>query len=386
MADHALLSASSAYRWINCPASARLTENMPDTAGEAAAEGTLAHEICELHIRKQYIEPAMSTRTFNARLKKLREDERYSAEMLEGAELYRDTINELCLLRSERPYVAAEVRVDYSEYAPEGFGTSDCVIIGGGRLDVVDYKYGKGHVVKAENNPQLMLYALGALARYAAYYAVDVINLTIVQPRAGGVSDWQLSRDALEAWGESIKPTAQAAFDGTGECRCGDWCDKGFCKLRATCRVRADEFLRADFADTEKPLPELSDAEIGAALSRAEELRAWVARLEEYTLSAILTGREIAGWKAVEGRSNRIIADVDAAFAALEAAGFARDLLYERRPLGITALEKLCGAKKFAEIAGAYIDKPAGKPTLVPVSDSRPAYHSAAEDFGDQSK
>ena len=392
---HATLSASSAYRWLNCPASVRLTVGMEDTAGEAAAEGSLAHAICELKLRKQFIEP-MGPRKYSAALKKLQADPHYSAEMLEGQELYFDHINGLFLERTDRPYITVEQKVDFSHYVPEGFGTADCIIIGGGILDVVDYKFGKGIPVEAEDNPQLKLYALGALERYGMMYPVDTVRLHIVQPRAGGVRSWETTREELEAWGASIVPVARSAYDGTGPCVCGDWCDKGFCKLRATCRVRNTELLTADFTDTVGTLktadsadvigklpPELTDEEIGQALTYAKRVKAWLSDLEEYALSACLAGKTIPGWKAVEGRSTRTITDTDAAFAAIVASGTDEALLYERKPLTLTALEKLIGAKRLPEIIGQYIDKPRGKPTLVPETDKRPAYNSPEDDFAD---
>lgn len=378
---HAVLSASSAYRWLNCPASVRLTENMPDTAGEAAAEGTLAHAICELKLRKQFIEP-MGPRKYSAALKKLQADPVYSAEMLEGQEMYFDFVNSLFLERKTRPYISVEQTVDYSSYAPEGFGTADCVIIGGGILDVIDYKYGKGVPVDAEDNPQLKLYALGALARYGPFYAVDTVRLHIVQPRMGGVKSWETTRGAVEEWGESIKPIAVSAYNGTGPCVCGEWCDKGFCKLRATCRVRNEALLYSDFTGmVDKIPPELSPEEVGHALTYAKRVKTWLSDLEEYALAAVLRGEHIEGWKAVEGKSSRTIKDTDKAFAAIVASGTDEALLYERKPLTLTALEKLLGAKRLTEIIGKYIEKPRGKPALVPESDTRPEYNSIKADF-----
>ena len=380
---HAILSASAAHRWLNCPASVSLTAGLPDTAGEAAAEGTLAHAVCELRIRKQFLEP-MSTRSYNAKLKKLQADPQYSAEMAEGAEMYFDTINAYYLERVSKPHIAVEQKVDYSAYAPEGYGTADCIIIGGGVLDIVDYKYGKGFSVDAEDNPQLKLYALGAMYRYGMLYDVKRVRLTIVQPRAGGVKSWETTREALTAWGEEIRPIAQSAYDGTGPCVCGPWCDKGFCKIKATCRVRNDALLKADFADSVGKLPpELSDEEIGAALAYAKRVKSWMSDLEDYVQSALLQGKTIPGWKLVEGKSNRAITDIDKAFAALIKNGYDEAMLYERKPLTLTGLEKLVGAKRLPEIIGTYLDKPRGKPTLVPESDKRPAYNSVAEDFGD---
>jgi hypothetical protein len=377
--EHALLSASSAARWIACTPSARLEEPMPDKGSTYAAEGTLAHAVAELKARKKFT--PMSTRSFNSEMKKLKEAEGYQEEMQGHTDFYVDYLAAQAMNFPSMPCVAMEVRVDYSEYAPEGFGTSDCIVIGGDTLQVVDFKYGKGEPVSAEENPQMMCYALGALAKYAPIYgdAIKRIRMAIIQPRLDSISEWELPRMALELWGEEIlKPAAQKAWAGEGECVEGDHCR--FCRAKAVCRARANRNTALeDFAFALPPT--LSNKEVGEILIRAQRLKAWVSDLEEYALGACLKGEEVPGWKLVEGRSLRQFSDADAALTAIINAGTPQEMLYDYKPKTLAQVEKLLGAKAFEEAAGSYVIKPPGKPTLVPLEDKRPAYSPAAADF-----
>lgn len=368
---HALLSASAAKRWINCPPSVRLTENMPDTPSEFAAEGTLAHELAELKLRKKFevMPKSKYTKAFDA----IKANPLYTAEMDICTDEYLDFILTIAHRYDKtKPYVVIEKRLDYSHIAQGGFGTSDCVLICKNNLHIIDFKYGKGVPVSAEDNPQLKLYALGAIAEYSMLYCIENVFLHIVQPRTGeGSSSWEISAAALAAWGESIKPIAELAYNGGGEFNCGDWCR--FCKAKATCRARAENFFALE-ENTKIPNELLSDSEIGEALVKAQTLKNWVTDLEEYALNAILSGSDITGWKAVEGRSNRKITDVDSAFEVLKSNGYDEALLYERKPITLTELEKLVTKKKLEELIGDKIVKPQGKPTLAPVDDKRKPY------------
>lgn len=377
---HALLSASAAKRWLNCPPSVRLTENMPDTSSEYAAEGSLAHALGELKLRKRF--ELMKKSVFDKTLKEIKSDERYSAEMDGYTDTYLDYVSSIMHGYTTKPYIAIEKRLDYSHIAPDGFGTGDCLVMCGGDLHIIDFKYGRGVAVSAEDNPQLKLYALGAVREYEMLYAIHDITLHIVQPRTEeGNSSWKISRADLDTWGESIRPVAQLAYEGKGEFKCGDHCR--FCKAKATCRARADYILsEAEFSTL---LPELlSDEELGKVLERAHLFANWLSDVENYALNAILNGKTITGFKAVEGKSNRKITDIDAAFKELKNRGYDEALLYERAPLGLTALEKLIGGKKkLTELIGGYIEKPQGKPTLVSADDKRPDYkRDLTEIFG----
>lgn len=388
---HALLSASSSHRWLNCPPSVRLSEQFPQTTSTYAEAGRVAHAIAELKARKYFQEP-MSARTFNTRLKKLKEDPHYDKGMDEATDAYLDHLKNLAMSYGAiQPFVALETRVDYSDWAPEGFGTADCIIIGADRLCVCDYKNGAGVPVEAEHNSQMMLYALGALKVYAPIYGstIQKIYLAIIQPNAGGVKEWECDRADLEEWGRTVvKPTAALAYAGDGEFCSGDWCR--FCPAGAQCSARARKMLELEpvkgaVPETLDHGPEdklLTDAEIGDVLTRGRELAAWIKDLEDYALSAVLAGREISGYKAVEGRGSREWADVDTAFSALQQRGVAEALLWERKPATVAGLEKVMGKKAFADTAADLVIKKPGKPALVPESDKRPAYNVAAMAFG----
>lgn len=398
---HALLSASASHRWMHCPPSARLEEQFPEATSEYAEAGRVAHSIAELKARKHFVEP-MPARTFNARLKKWKEDPNYDKGMDSSTDTYLDYLKELAMsFGEEAPFVTLENRVDYSDYAPEAFGTADCIMIGSGQMCVIDYKNGAGVPVDAVRNPQMMLYALGALKLYAPIYGNSIrnIHLAIVQPNAGGVKEWDLTRDELEEWGETVvKPTAALAFAGKGDYAPGDWCR--FCRAKARCSARARKILElekqagaepgapfiADGTLTETEVEKLpfllTDAQVGEILTRALDLETWVKDLKDYALSAALAGKVITGFKVVEGRGSRDWADLDAAFQTLQERGVEEALLWERKPVTPPALEKALGKKAFAEVTPNLVVKKPGKPTLVPESDPRKPYNAAQIAFG----
>lgn len=368
---HALLSASGSHKWLVCTPSARLEEQFPDSRSEYASEGSLAHEICELKLRKQFLEPITPAK-FKSRLKKLQENPQYNDEMLRYTDDYIDYISGIVHGFETRPYIAAEKRLDYSSYAPEGFGTGDCIIIGGKALHVIDFKYGKGVPVSAYENSQMMLYALGAYTEYSFLYSIDVINITIVQPRLDSISEYEIPIADLLAWGESIKPIAQKAFAGEGEFVSGEHCSSAFCRARSLCRARRDFNMSTTEYEMKKP-PLISNEEVGEILAKAQDLAKWAKDLESCALDECLKGIEIPGWKAVEGRSNRAFTDVDKAFEVLKKNGTEEVMLYERKPLALTKVEDLLGKAKFKELLADYIEKPPGNPALAPEKDKREA-------------
>lgn len=385
-AEHALLSASGAHKWLHCPPSARLEETLPESTSEYAEEGRLAHAIGELKLRKHFT--PMAAKKFNAELKELQANSFYSTEMDEHTTSYLEFVQGVVHAFPAPPHIALERKLDYSHVVPDGYGTGDCTVIGSGILHIIDFKYGKGVPVGAEQNPQMMLYALGALAEYAMLYSIDEVRMSIVQPRLGEPSTWALPVNDLLAWAEQIRPIAQQAFDGKGEYCPGDWCR--FCRAKSNCRARNEQYagvvtaLEA-FAGGRPPL--ITNEELGEILRRAAPIAAWVEDLQEYALSAILNGETVPGWKAVEGRSNRQFTDVDAAFKALVAAGYEEALLYKREPITLTAVEKLTGKPKFNELLTPYVIKPTGKPTLADETDKREAIKqapTAAEAFAPQ--
>lgn len=398
---HALLSASSAHRWLKCTAAPLFEQNFPNGTSEYAEEGTLAHSVCELYARKKFT--AMSTRKFNSELKKLREQPLFSEEMIRTAETYVEYLTEKAMGYTSMPHVALEVRVDLSEYIPEGFGTCDCVMIGDDTLHITDYKHGKGVPVSALDNPQMRFYALGALKLYRPIFGdtIKKVSMGICQPRLSDTaSEDALTVEDLLAWGDNVKPIAQEAHDGPGTFCPGDHCR--FCRGKAQCRARAEQNSAfADFKDCvpagKIPLeqaslpvearavlglpPILTDAEIGELLIKAESLVQWYKDLQSYATEALLAGKEIPGWKIVAGKSNRAFKDTDAAIKAVIALGYDEALLYERKPKTLTEIESLLGKKKFAEALADHVTKPLGKPTLAPASDKREPYNTAAADF-----
>jgi hypothetical protein len=382
MGDHALLSASSSHRWLHCPPSARLEEKLPESKSDYAAEGSLAHEIAELKLRKYCIEP-MGARTFNARMKKLKENPLFQEEMLKHTDTYLDYIAGVLHSFSTPPYVAAEKRIDYSAYATEGFGTGDCIILGGNILHIIDFKYGKGVPVVAKDNPQMKLYALGAYTEFSFLYPIDTVKMTIIQPRHdNNISEDSISIDELLKWGEEIKPIAKMAFNGEGKCNPGEHCR--FCRAKALCRERADYYLSLEeFHKMKSPL--ISNEEVGQILQRAQELSDWVKNLEEYALNECIQGKDILGWKVVEGRAVRQFTNQDEAFKVLMANGIEETMLYERKPLTLTETERLIGKEKFKELLVPYVNIPKGKPTLVPLKDKREPFKrvTATEAFSD---
>ena len=370
---HARLSASSAFRWINCPGSVALSDQCPAPASSSYAdEGTLAHAIGELKLR--YINDEISKRQLNATMKPLLQSEYYCGEMEEATGYYADAVIEALEAAGEDAELMIEQQFSLSRWVPEGFGTSDAVVIGGGVIQVIDLKYGKGIKVDARNNPQLRLYGLGAANLFDSLYDFDTVRMTIIQPRLDHISTEELPLSELLTWAEDeVKPRAQMAMDGTDYTAVGDWCR--FCPAKAICRKRAEYNLSIAKDDFKKP-PLLSDEEIGEVLRRADELQHWVKDVGDYALEQALAGKQYDGWKLVEGRSVRKYADDLKVAEALKAAGYDEAMLYERKLYGISAMEKIVGKKRLTETLGDLIIKPAGKPVLVPESDKREAINT----------
>lgn len=368
--SHAILSPSSAERWIHCPPSARINADAGDHDTVFTREGTLAHAVAELKARKHFL--TRDRIMVIEQMQTFRENELWQDEMDVHTDTYLEALKDIAAEFPEKPYVALEQRVNFSEYVPEGFGTADCIMIGGQTLHIIDFKYGRGLEVAAEDNPQLKLYALGAVLQYMPFYDIFTVRMTIVQPRIKREPDtWELPARDLLHWAEEIvKPAARLAAAGEGAFTEGDWCR--WCAIRGNCRARAEAQLKAAQMDFRLP-PTLTDAEVGEALTLGQRLKAWLSDLEEYALGACLNGAEIPGFKAVEGRSVRIWTDADAAFTAARAAGVPEEMLYERKPVTLAALEKIMGKKPFAEALAEYVTTPPGKPTLVKADDKRRA-------------
>ncbi len=387
MMGHALLGASSAHRWLACTRSARLEEQAPDTTSPAAEEGTLAHALAEAKVRSYYYPADLSKRKLSGLVKKMKADPLWQDEMDGYTDEYLDYIKEAALAFNQAPYVMLEKKVDYSTYAPEGFGTADCILIGGGTLHIIDFKYGKSPkgMVSAVDNPQLSLYALGAYVALRILYPIKDIKMSIVQPRLDNISEWGRSLDDLLDWAGYVKERAALAWDGKGEFAPGeDTCY--YCRIRAQCRAWSDYNVKQAFDIGELP-PLITPAEAGERLTALEGLVQYQKDLQAWALSECLAGNTVPGWKAVEGRSVREWTDMEAAFKTLKENDIDEAMLYEKKPLTLAQVEKVVGKKEFAEIAGGYVMKPPGKPTLVKETDKREAItnkETAAEVFKEE--
>lgn len=376
---HALLSASGAAKWLSCPPSARLEENFPTTSSDYAKEGTVAHALSE--ISAQYNLNEISKREFSAQKKKLlaTEDGKkfYTEEMQEHAVNYAELIyNKLqeAKDRSADAFVELEVKVDFSKWVPEGFGTADCIIMADDWLEVIDLKYGKGHRVDAVGNPQMKLYALGAIARYGMLYDIRNVRMTIFQPRLSSApSSDEISVEELMDWADNlVRPAAKLAFKGEGDFAPSESACK-FCRAKEKCKARYEQNL-ALFDEAEDPLLITPDM-AGEVLEKAKDIKAWLTDLENLVQSTILSGIAVTGWKIVEGKSNRVITNTEKAAEAFKKAGYEDTQIYKPQELiTLTQMEKSFGKKKVAELIGELITKPQGKPTLAPESDKRPEF------------
>ena len=360
MGGHAILSASSSHRWINCTPSARLELNYDSKETEASAEGTAAHALCEYKLMKalnlasekpasQYDGPQMDGYT-----------DGYAGYVLEALE----EAKKMC----KDPIILIEHKLDFSCYVPDGFGTGDAVIIADSKLRIIDFKYGQGVLVDAEDNPQMKLYALGALELFENLYDIAEVEMTIYQPRRENISTWSIEVSELKRWvDEQLKPTAEIAYEGGGEYQPGEWCQ--FCRAAVKCRARAEAKMR--LAEYEFKLPPLlADDEIEDILASVDDLTKWANDITAYaTEAAINHGKRWTGFKLVEGRSIRKYKDEEAVAEASEAAGYMD--IYKQSLITLTEMEKLMGKVKFQDVLGGLVIKPPGKLALVPESDKR---------------
>ena len=371
--EHAVLSASSANRWLHCPPSVRLSEGYMDKASVFAMEGTSAHELCEYKLRSALgMEAENPTENLNF----------YNTEMEECAEGYATYILELVEKAKEicsDPVVMVKQRVDFSRYVPEGFGTADCIIIADKILNIVDYKHGKGVEVSAENNPQMKLHALGALELFDCLYDISKVQMTIFQPRLSNVSVFVMDKADLLNWAnDELTAKAELAFEGKGELCCGEWCK--FCKAKSNCKERARvnmEMAQYEFRKSSL----LTDEEVVDILSKVDELTSWASDVKNFALEQAVRGKQWPGWKVVEGRSNRKYTDEGAVAQVVKNAGYNP---YDEKIMGITNMTKMLGKEKFNELLGDFVERPQGKPTLVTEDDKRPEMNTAKEDFKEE--
>ena len=374
MSRHAILSASGSHRWLNCTPSARLELEFENTTSEAAREGTAAHALCEHKLKK-----------FLKKRSKRPVSDYNSDEMEECTDAYAEFAMEQyeeAKKSCKDPVILIEQKLDFSCYVPEGFGTGDCIIISDDKLHIIDFKYGQGILVEAEHNPQMMLYALGALEIYDALYDIKTVSMTIFQPRRENVSTWTIPVEQLKVWAEEeLKPKAQMAYDGEGEYLPGEWCT--FCRAATKCRARAEEKMKLARMEFKMP-PLLTDAEIEEVLTVLPDLTKWANEITAYaTEAAIHHGKEWNGFKVVEGRSNRKYRDEQLVAEAAKEHGYTD--ICRQSLIPMTEMQKLMGKADFEEILGDLIYKPPGRPTLVPITDKRPAMNvsNAVNEFNE---
>lgn len=380
---HALLSPSTSHRWLNCTPSAMLESSEPGTTSIYAAEGTEAHALAELKL--SFILEKISQDEYDTRFENFRlSSQFYSAEM---NEYVNDYINEvMTIIREDNKGIDCKVYLEeyvrFEDIVPNGGGTSDVVIIGNNFVHIIDLKYGKGVPVSAIGNPQLRLYALGAIKAHLREVTVQEVRMTIVQPRLRDITTDFMSVKDLNDWAVNfVKPRAQLAIEGRGELCSGDWCR--FCKCRAKCKKLADDQLAVAQREFEDVVVEnnilepknMSPEMLSRILFIAPKFIEWFNDVQKYAVQSVINdGLKIPGYKLVEGRSVRTIFDTDSVIEKLRTSGFVEaDYMKPRELLGITALEKNIGKKLFNDLCGQYIVKPQGKPVLASENDKRPA-------------
>lgn len=374
---HAKLSASGAKRWLFCQKSVSLEQEFPEETSSYAEEGTVAHELGELNLRLALGE--ITKAQHKKQLEILKKSEYYNQEMEEAVAVYVDAVMELygdVKASCSDAVIMLEQRVDFSEWVPKGFGTSDVVIIADNIMHIIDFKFGKGIKVSAEDNPQLKLYALGAYAEYSMLYDITQVKMTIIQPRLDHVSTSELVIEDLLEWGDTyVKPRAQLAYNGEGEfVPENDTCR--FCKAKHVCKARATQQLDLMKYDLQSP-DTFSNDEIAELLIKVGPFVEWAKDIADYAYKqATEKDVKFKGWKLVEGRSTRRYKDTLEVAKVLKAAGYDEALIYEKNLLSITAMEKAIGKKQFKELLADQVIKPGGKPILTSEEDKRPEIKS----------
>ena len=377
---HAKLSASGSHRWLNCPPSVKLEQQYKDETSEYAAEGTLAHELGEISLKRDLGQ--MTERVFKNKLKPIMTNALWTADRPDYVEIDVETCMEkVAEAKAKTPdaVFCVEQKLDFSEWVPGGFGTGDFVIIADGTMEICDLKYGKGVPVSAKDNSQMRLYALGAISEFSFLYDIDKVKMTIIQPRLDSISSDEVTVDELLKWAEVIvKPRAQLAIKGEGEFKAGEHCK--FCKARKNCRARAEKNMELAKYDFQEP-PTLDDNDIVDILKRLDEFEKWVKDIKDFALEQALNGVNYEGFKVVEGRSNRKYSDENKVAEILLNQGFQESMIYTKKLDGISKLESAIGKKEVQRLIGDLIVKPQGKPTLVSISDKRPVFNPAEADF-----
>ena len=354
---HAILSASSAHRWLKCPPSATAAMLYDNTDTEYSREGTLAHEVAEIIAKGDTPDLESTTETI-------------TPEMIQCGEAYRDYIQEL--IHDDNAVVLLEQRVDFSPWVPGGFGTCDCIILQGNRLDIVDYKFGKGVAVSAEENPQMRLYGLGALNDFGAIYDIHEIGMHIFQPRMNNISVDALLVAGILDWGREIAPIAEKAADGKGDHCAGEHCR--FCPHAGACPTISAACLKVVNAHGGKiAVPTLAPWMIADILREESMISAWLKAVKERALATMMDGEEVPGFKVVEGRGSREWTDAVLTDLRLSE-HYSVSEYTETKLLSPYALEQSIGKKKVQELLADLITTKPGNPTIAPASDKRKPY------------
>lgn len=367
---HALLSASSAHRWLACPPSAVAAEAYQSTQTPYTEEGTLAHEVAELVARNRILTAEPLELVFD--------DPRVTREMIECAEGYADYIQEH--IKSPDAQVLLEARVDFSPWVPDGFGTCDCIILQDDTMHVIDYKYGQGVPVSAQDNPQLKLYALGALNDFGLAYDVRAVEIHIYQPRLNNIDVDGMTTEAMLGWAnKTVLPTAAKAAQGKGKRKAGEHCR--FCPHAGRCRTLTNTCTEyVETHDLRVAVPVLADWEIADVLRMAPLVQIWLKRVKEQALGQLMNSKPIPGFKLVEGRGGRRTwTDESAVAETLNSLGYGERDITETRLHSPAQMGQLLGRKVMTEVE-QYITRSEGQPTIAPETDKRPQYNPA-DDF-----
>jgi len=370
MTTHAKLSASSAYRWMACPGSIKASEGYPDVASPNAREGSACHYVAEQALLLDKNADAWIGWTVEEF------DIEITPELAEYTQVYIDFV------RSLGGKVLIEQRLDFSHVVPDGFGTADAVVMADNKLFIVDLKMGRNPVV-AENNSQLMLYAIGAIKAHGDF---DEVNLVIVQPKSDKIDLWTVTAEQLNQFATEASSQAQEALSDNpkriaGEKQCY------YCKAKAECPElmrTVEQTIMCDFNKiaVQPKVETVAVDQLAKALKNKKLVMNWFDSIEKLAMDRLNNGLKFPGYKMVHGRSVRAIEDEKFAIKILKQSGYKpKDYMRPAQLKTITDLEKVMGKKEFALTLGDIVVKPEGAPTLAPVEDSRPALQSVVTQF-----
>jgi hypothetical protein len=376
--QHSILGPSGAKRWINCPGSVNATKNLADITSDFAAEGLFAHYISELcRIEKLDAKEYLGTKSDDGKWE-------CDTEMVNAVQDFLDYINQF-----ECEEELVEARVEYNAWVEDGFGTLDAGLLNDVVCIIIDLKYGKGIQIWAEDNFQLMCYALGVYQQYIHLYDIKEFKLCIFQPRLNHVDEWTISVEELLTWAEEVlEPAADRTANPDAPFHAGSWCSDNFCKIRATCTTRAEWVKNAlldEISDIRDP-NEMGDDGLGEAASLIPLMRKWANDVMELVEKKVVGGAKIIGadglpFKMVEGRSNRAWIDATAAEKSMKGYKMKVAQMFTRKLISPTQCEKIMG--KGHPILKKYSHKPQGKPVLVEGSDKREPFKVSTDELDD---